>query len=300
MILKIKEKNNFLDISNEFSSFENSSIVILQAGYEHSVSWGKNTSAGPEDIINSSAYVEFFDDEFQRELCFDKGIATFESIELNNKVPKEVIKVIENCVKECLDNDKFVVTLGGEHTISIAPILAHYKKFPSISILQFDAHSDLRQSYQNSIYSHASIMARVCEFFPIDRITQVGIRALCREEYEFIKNNNVKTFFASSIRRGIYGKDWQKKIVDTLNDKIYITFDVDYFDPSMMPATGTPEPDGFFYNETLEVFREIINANKEIIGFDVVEYAPLENLHHTGITVARLIYKILNFAFYKK
>lgn len=300
MNLKIREKNNFLDISNEFSSFENSSIVILQAGYEHSVSWGKNTLAGPEDIINSSAYVEFFDDEFERELCFDKGIATFENIEFNNKTPQEVINDIEESVTECLNYDKFVVTLGGEHTISIAPILAHYKKYPNISLLQFDAHSDLRQSYQNSKYSHASVMARVCEFFPNDRITQVGIRALCQEEYEFIKKNNIKTFFASSIRRGIYGKNWQKKIVETLNDKIYITFDVDYFDPSMMPSTGTPEPDGFFYNETLEIFREIIKAKKEIVGFDVVEYAPIENLHHAGMTVARLIYKILNFAFYKR
>ena len=166
-----------------------------------------------------------------------------------------------------------------------------------MSILHFDAHSDLRDSYEGSKYSHASIMARVAEFFPNDRITQVGIRAQCIEESQFIKENKINTFYASAIRRGIHGKNWQEKVVDTLGEKVYITFDVDYFDPAIMPSTGTPEPDGFLYSETLDIFRLMQQKGKKIIGFDVVELAPVEGVHHPDITTARLIYKMLNFAF---
>jgi len=299
MILPIKEKNNFLDLDQAFSSYDNSSIAIIPAGFEYSVSWGKNTSYGPDDIIKSSAYVEFFDEELQKELCFDKGIVTLENMNFHDKNPLQALDLIKRYTEKCLDDGKYVVTLGGEHTIAIAPIAAHYHKYPDMSILQFDAHSDLRQSYQDSEYSHASAMARVCDFFPPERITQVGIRALCKEEYDLINKYNIKTFYASSIRNGLYGDQWQKAVTDTLSNNIYITFDVDFFDPSIIPATGTPEPNGFLYHETLNVFREISKANKNIIGFDIVEYAPIDNLHHAGLTIARLIYKILNFAFYK-
>ena len=166
-----------------------------------------------------------------------------------------------------------------------------------MSILHFDAHSDLRDSYEDSKYSHACFMARVIEFFPPEKVIQVGIRAQCIEEAQLIKEKGIKTFYASAIRRNLHGENWQKKVVDTLSDEIYITFDIDYFDPSIMPSTGTPEPDGFFYNETLEVFREINKQKKKIIGFDVVELAPIETLHHANLTTARLVYKLLNYAF---
>jgi agmatinase len=193
-----------------------------------------------------------------------------------------------------------VVTLGGEHTISTAPIRAHFEKHPAMSILHFDAHSDLREEYEGSIYSHASFMARVAEFFPPRRITQVGIRAQCIEESHFIKEKLVNTFYASEIRRGLHNANWQQAVVDSLEDEVYITFDVDFFDPAIMPATGTPEPDGFLYSETLDIFREIVRQGKKIIGFDVVELAPMDGLPHPNLTTARLIYKLLNFAFAKK
>ncbi|MCX6146290.1 MAG: agmatinase [Candidatus Kapabacteria bacterium] len=293
----LNSENNFLAIDIEHSSIENSKIVIVSAPYEHTVSYGGGTKNGPEAIIKASAYVEFYDDEFDRELCFEKGIATLEPINFDLAKDGMALFMIENQVTKLLDLDKFVVTLGGEHTISTAPIRAHALIYPNMSVLQFDAHSDLRHEYQESVYSHACIMARVVEFLPTQKITQVGIRAQCKEEAEFIKTNGINTFYASGIKRGLYGQNWGKSVVDSLADDIYITFDVDFFDPSIMPSTGTPEPDGFLYNDALEIFREIKRQGKRIIGFDVVELAPRENLQHPDLTTARLIYKIMNFAF---
>ena len=288
---------NFLAIEKEFSELNNSRIAIVSAPYEHSVSYGKGASKGPNEILKASAYVEFYDDEFENELCFEKGIATIKPIEFHNKKNKEALELIKNQVDELLSLNKFVVTLGGEHTISIAPIEAHFRKYPDMCILHLDAHSDLRESYEDSIYSHACFMARVIEFFPPERVTQVGIRALCIEEAQLIKEKKINTFYASSVRCQIHGENWQKKIVALLGKTIYVTFDVDYFDPAIIPATGTPEPDGFLYNETLEIFRKINKAGKKIVGFDVVELAPISGLHHPNLTTARLVYKLLNFAF---
>ncbi len=299
MDLKILDiDNNFLAIEEEYSNLNDSEIVILSAPYEHTVSYGGGAEKGPEAIIKASAYVEFYDNETDQELCFDKGIATLQPINLSEIKDKEAIDKISNYVTELINMNKFVVTLGGEHTISTAPIWAHFQKYPNMCVLQFDAHSDLRHSYQDSIYSHASIMARVAEFFPNNKIHQVGIRAQCKEEALFIKDNQINTYYASDLRTNKYGTNWQKTIVDNLSDEIYITFDVDFFDPSIMPATGTPEPDGFLYSETLDVLREIRKQGKKIVGLDVVELAPVEGLHHCDLTTARLIYKILNLKYY--
>ncbi|MCX7736852.1 MAG: agmatinase [Candidatus Kapabacteria bacterium] len=293
----LDSSRNFLAIDKEYSNLEDSKIVIVSAPYEHTVSYGKGASFGPEEILKASAFVEFYDDEFDRELCFDVGITTLEPLDFNNLINEDALFLIEKTVSNLIDLDKFVITLGGEHTISSAPILSHFKKYPDMCLLHFDAHSDLRDSYEGSKYSHASVMARVCEFFPPERIVQVGIRAQCKEEADFIKEKKIKTFYSSAIRRKIHGENWQKQIVNSLGDLIYISFDVDYFDPSIIPATGTPEPDGFLYSETLDIFREINKAGKKIIGFDVVELSKIEGLSHPSLTTARLIYKLLNFAF---
>lgn len=292
-------ETNFLAIEDEYSNFAQSQIAILPAGYEHSVSYGKGTSLAPEEILAASAFVEFYDDEFERELCFDVGVATIEPVNFGDYVNRQALDILEKKVDELLNHNKFVVTIGGEHTISTAPIASHFKKYPDMSVLHFDAHSDLRLEYEENPYSHASFMARVIEFFPPEKITQVGIRAQCIEEAQLIKEKKINTFYASAIRRGKHGQNWQKAVVDTLSDTIYITFDLDYFDPAIIPATGTPEPDGFLYSETLDIFREINLQGKRIIGFDVVELAPIKDLHHPNLTSARLIYKLLNFAFTK-
>ncbi|MDX9789725.1 MAG: agmatinase [Candidatus Kapaibacterium sp.] len=294
MISTIGIDGNFLAIEPEYSNYEKSEIAIISAPYEHTVSYGEGAGRGPEAILDASAYVEFYDDECRRELCFEKGIATLEAIDFKGKTDKTALDMIENLVDQTIRDGKFAVTLGGEHTISTAPIAAHFKHYPTMSLLHFDAHSDLRDSYQGTKYSHASFMARVAEFFPSERITQVGIRAQCKEEAEFIEENKINTFYASAIRRGLHGSNWQQQVVDSLGDKVYCTFDVDYFDPAIMAATGTPEPDGFMYSETIDIFRLFKKSGKKLIGLDLVELAPSNNHKHCDLTVARLIYKILN------
>lgn len=291
---------NFLSIEQQYRTPETAGIAIVSAPYEHTVSYGGGTKGGPKAIIDASAYVEFYDDETDRELCFDVGIATMKPIAFGRAVDAKALALIQRDVERSLDQGQFVVTLGGEHTISSAPIAAHYKRYPKMSVLQFDAHSDLRDEYEGSPYSHASVMARVCEFMSPSRVTQVGIRALCKEEREFIRQNKVNTFFASALHAGKHGSNWAKRVVETLSDDVYITFDVDALDPSIMPSTGTPEPDGLTYNEAIQVVREVVNSGRRIVGLDVVELAPVKGLTHPDLTTARLVYKILNLAYSAK
>jgi agmatinase len=292
---------NFLGLETEASSYDSSKVVILSAPYEKTVSYGGGTAKGPAAIISASQYVEFLDDEFFRELCFDVGIATLPALNFGSKAGKAMLNQLHKTVAQQIEAGKFVVTLGGEHTISTAPIMAHYAKYPKMSVLHFDAHSDLRQQYSGTPYSHACFMARVAdEKFPMKRVVQVGIRAQEKAEYDLTKKLGVQTFYATQIRRGTHGANWQKSVIDALpSNEVYVTFDVDYFDPAIMPSTGTPEPDGFQWNETMQIFREIRKAKKKIIGFDVVELAPDAKLPHATYLAAKLVYRMLNFAFAK-
>ena len=285
-------KKNFLAIEEKVSNYKDSKIAILPVPYEATTTYGKGTSKGPMAILDASHYVEFFDEEMNRELCFEKGICSVKALELKGRKDKKALDFIyENIVKLIKDN-KFVVTLGGEHTISIAPIKAHFDNFKNLSVLHFDAHSDLRDEYENSKYSHACFMSRVAEF--TKDITQVGIRAQCIEEYKYIKENNIKTFYAFEIRNGKYGRNWEDKIINTLKKNVYVTFDVDYFDPSIMPSTGTPEPDGFLWSETVKLLKKL-GEKKNVVGFDVVELAPRKDFAFPDFLTAKLIYKMLNY-----
>lgn len=286
-------KQNFLAIDKEISSFRNSKIVVVQAPYEHTVSYGGGTKNGPKAIITASHYVEFYDDELDRELCKDVGIATLPPIQFGKKSDAKAMKMIQEQVEQLLAADKFVVTLGGEHTITQATVAAHLTKYPTMSVLQFDAHSDLRESYQGSKYSHASVMARVCELMDPKKVVQVGIRAQCIEESRFIKEEGVNTFYAHMLRGGF---NWSDGVLDALADEVYITFDVDGFDPSIMPSTGTPEPNGLYWAETMHLLRRV-GEKKNIVGFDVVEFAPVRGVHHADLTAAKLTYKLMNYAF---
>jgi len=189
-------KSNFLAIDKEYSSFDNSEIVIYSAPLENTVSYGSGTKNGPKEILKASHYIEFYDEELKRELCFEKGIATLPISNFDKLESKKAIDKIEKDVTNLINNNKFVVMLGGEHTVTLGSVLAHHKKYKDLSILQFDAHSDLRESYEGSIYSHASVMHRVYEFNK--NIVQVGIRAQCKEEGDLIKKDKITsllTFF---------------------------------------------------------------------------------------------------------
>lgn len=288
-------KENFLAIGKEVSTFTSSKIVVLPAPYEHTVSYGGGARRGPAGIISASHFVEFYDDELDRELCNDAGIATLPAIRFGKNIHAKAIDLLYRQVRALLEQDKFVVTLGGEHTISQAPIKAHLEKYPDLSVLQFDAHSDLRDSYEGSKYSHASVMARVCEFLNPARIVQVGIRAQCIEEARFIRRHGMTTLYAHQIR-GALRDSWQQRALEKLSGHVYVTFDVDGFDPSIMPSTGTPEPNGLNWPETMQLLRQV-GEHKMIVGFDVVELAPVKGVTHPDLTAARLTYKMMNYAF---
>ena len=294
LIKELGIRKNFLAIEKEYSNYNDSQIVIVSAPLEKTVSYGKGTARGPEEILKASHYVEFYDEEQTRELCFEKGICTLEPMNLQKLSIEKSLNKIHKEVAKHIDAGKFVVTLGGEHSLSTAPIMAHYERFPNISILQIDAHSDLRQSYEGSKYSHASVMARVAEFN--SNIVQVGIRAQSKDEADFRKEKQIKTFYSREIKLGMYGDNWQELVVRNLSENVYITFDVDGFDPSLMPATGTPEPGGLFWDETMNLLK-LIGLEKTIVGFDVVELAPNKFHPSSNFIAAKLVYKILNFAF---
>lgn len=290
--LSIKE--NFLAIEKEYSSFENSKIAILPAPYEKTTSYGKGTAKGPKAILDASHYVEFFDEETVKEVCFSTGIASMKALDFKNLSGKKALDHLYYSVKELIDAGKFVITLGGEHSISTAPIQAHFDSYPELSILHFDAHSDLREEYEGSKYSHASFAARVSEF--TTKITQIGIRAQCKEEYEYIKAKGINTFYAHEIRNAGFDDALITKMINTLDKNVYITFDVDYFDPSIMPSTGTPEPNGFYWDETMRLLKRVC-GERNLVGFDVVELAPRKDFTFPDFLTAKLIYKILNYKF---
>jgi agmatinase len=289
-------KNNFLALEKKYSSYKDSEIVIIQAPLEKTVSYGKGTKGGPKGILKASHFVEFFDEELNKEICFEKGICTLEAIKFGKLSTKKSIEKIYKEVKKQIEQGKFVITLGGEHSLSSAPIKAHFEKYDNLSVLQIDAHSDFRNTYEGSKYSHASVMARVAEF--TKEIVQVGIRAQCKEEYDFIKENKINTFYARGIREDKYTKKWQNKVLESLKENVYITFDVDGFDPSVISATGTPEPGGLLWDETMNLLK-LIGANRKIVGFDVVELAPNSKDVSSDFNAAKLVYKLLNYSFLK-
>lgn len=293
-IKTLGEKENFLGLEEKYSSFNKSKIIILPCPYERTTSYGKGTSEGPNAILKSSHYVEYFDDETKKEICFEQGISVLKPLNFGKLNDEKSLELIYKNVKTLIEQGKFVVTFGGEHTISSPIIRAHFERYKNLSVLQLDAHSDLRNEYEGTKYSHACFASRVAEF--TTDITQAGIRALSKEEYDFIKKKKIRIFFAHRIRQRGFNKKFIEKVIKTLNKNIYITFDIDYFDPSIMPSTGTPEPNGFYWDETMRMLRKIIKK-RNLVGFDVVELAPKRSTTFPDYLAAKLVYKILNYKF---
>jgi agmatinase len=290
-------EKNFLGIEDEQSTYEKAKIVILPVPYERTVSYGGGTKHGPQAIIEASHQTEFYDEETGREVFRELGIATLPPLRFGTKKEEAILEDIYQATRALLHDKKFVVTLGGEHTISQATIAAHAEKYKDLSVLQIDAHSDLRESYQGNKYSHACVMARVCEFIDPKRLVQIGIRAQSVEEARFIRRSGVHTLFAHGIRNGSYSKivkDWDDLAIQNLSPHVYVTFDVDGLDPSIMPSTGTPEPNGLFWAETMRLLRKL-GKRKRVVGCDIVELAPVKGVHHPDQTTAKLVSKMINY-----
>lgn len=275
---------NFLGIDETYTNADQSRVVIIPVPLERTTSYGKGTRLGPEAIIKASSYVELYDEEYDYE-AYKAGIYTASAIDLNGSV-EEVFERITGKFSQFLKKKQFVIGLGGEHAVSFPIYRAFHQHFDQLSVLQLDAHSDLRDSYEDSIYSHAAVMRRIYELN--ESIVQVGIRSQCVEEAQFIKANNIATYYAHQLYQGGLNED----IINHLKPNVYITIDVDYFDPSIMPSTGTPEPGGGLWYETLALLSEVFKK-RNVVGFDVVELAPQEQVYHPDFLAAKLIYKLI-------
>jgi agmatinase len=281
-------KTNFGDLPKANSTLKTSQVVILPVPYDGTSTWGKGADIGPEAILEASANMELYDIETASEV-YKKNIFTAKPV-IEKGAPEKMVKKVELAASEFLKQNKFVVTLGGEHSVTAGVVSAYAKKFKNLSVLQLDAHSDLRPEYHGSKYNHACVMSRVRELCPI---VQVGIRSMDIIEKPFIDKTRV--FFAENI----YNKtNWMEKAISKLTDQVYITIDLDVFDPSILPSTGTPEPGGLGWYQVLEFLKKV-SKKKNVVGFDIVELCPNKNEKSSDFLAAKLVYKLLSYKFEK-
>ena len=286
----LSNKKGFLGIDNKFSI--NEKAIVIPFGLEKTVSYGSGTKNGPKEIIKASHQVELYDEEFNCEPFKKIGIKTIKPFKINNNI-KIALNQISELNERILSKKKFPLTLGGEHSITPGCIKPFVKKFNKILILHFDAHADLRNSYNNQKFSHASAIRRCLDHKNVSLVS-FGIRNISKEEVPYIKKNSkrIEIFWAKDKKK------WNlKKFKRIISNKIvYLTFDVDGFDSSLMPATGTPEPGGLFWDETLEILK-IAAKNSNIVGADINELAPIKGFNSYNFLVAKLAYKILSYKF---
>ncbi|MBS0585368.1 MAG: agmatinase [Verrucomicrobia bacterium] len=280
--------NNFLNISEEYASLEHASTVILPIPFDHTTSYQKGTNKGPEAIIEASSYVELFDIETEVE-AYKQGIHTAKAV--SAKTSEEMLKAVYTRVKEFLDQGKFVVSLGGEHSISEPIIRAHTDRFGPLTVLQLDAHADLMPALGGNPLSHGSVMARTRENKAVDRIVSVGIRSMDIEEFNVAEKEN--TFYAHDVLATPLDA-FIEKVLKRLSPNVYITFDLDVFDSSLMPSTGTPEPGGLFWHHIMPLLKRVAKECN-IVGFDIVELMPLAHLKAPDFLAAKAIYKMLSY-----
>tara|TARA_B100001996_G_scaffold382273_1_gene373673 strand:+ start:2093 stop:2971 length:879 start_codon:yes stop_codon:yes gene_type:complete len=281
---------SFLGINNKKKL--KSKVVIVPFGLENTVTYGRGTKKGPREIIKASHQLELFDEDLGYEISDKISIETLKIKPIKKNTPQalaDLEKITLNIIKE----KKFPLIIGGEHTLTLGAISALNKLTRPITIVQFDAHTDLRNSYQSKKYSHACVMRR-CLDLKHTNIISIGIRSTSKSEMSFIKKNNsrINIFFAKDK------ETWDLKKIAKLvkNQNVYITFDVDTFDPSLVPATGTPEPGGLFWDETINLLK-IITSSSNIVGCDINELAPIQNHNASNFIVAKLTYKLIGLIF---
>ena len=289
----LSNKNGFLGIDNKFDIKQKS--VVIPFGLEKTVSYGGGTKNGPKEIIKASHQVELYDEELNCEPFKVIGVKTIKPFKINKNINK-ALKQISLLNQKSIEKNLFPLTLGGEHSITAGCIEPFVKSYKNVTILQFDAHADLRNSYNNQKYSHASAMRRCLDFKNVDLIS-IGIRNISKEEIPFLKKNDsrIKIFWAKDQKK------WNLKYFKRLikNKNVYLTFDVDGLDSSIMPATGTPEPGGLFWYETLSLIKTTFK-NANVIGADINELAPIKGFNSYNFLVAKLAYKILAYKFFLK
>ena len=286
----LSNKNGFLGIDNKFNFKEK--VIVVPFGLEKTVSYGGGTRNGPKEIIKASHQVELYDEELNCEPFKKIGIKTLKPFKIKKNV-KKALSVMSKINQDILGKKLFPMTLGGEHSITPGCIAPFAKKFKNICLLHFDAHADLRDSYNGEKFSHASAIRR-CLDYPNVSVISFGIRNISKEEIPFLKRNSkrIKIFWAKDKSKWDLNKF--KRLIK--NKNVYITFDVDGLDSGIMPATGTPEPGGLFWDETLNILK-IAAKNSNIVGADLNELSPIKGFNSYNFLAAKLVYKILSYKF---
>ena len=277
---------NYAGIEDKFSEYEFASTLLQSIPYDGTSTWGKGADIGFAAFLEASENMEVYDIETDSEV-YQTGIHILPEIDENSS-PKAVYDIVKRTTEELLKSEKFLTFFGGEHAISIGVIDAFRNKYKDLTILQLDAHADLRRSYMDSEYNHACALHRASQH---TNLIQVGIRSMDSSEKEFM--NTEKCFFAHEIMNNV---DWMEDSLALMTENIYLTIDLDVLDPSIMPATGTPEPGGLDWYTTMEYLRKVF-ASRNIVGFDIVEFAPIAALSAPAFLVAKMYYKLLSYKF---
>lgn len=266
--------------------YEESKIIVLPVPYDETSTWMKGSDKGPDAILEASPNLEFFDVETMSEAHLS-GIHTADPV-TEKETPEKLVNEVYRRILSLLDDNKFPVTIGGNHTVPMGVFRAVAEKYDDLTILQLDAHADLRPEYEGSPLNHACAMARAREYAPI---VQVGIRSMSKEELPYLDRERM--FFSHQLYSD---KSLYKNALEKLSRNVYLTIDLDVFDPSLMPSTGTPEPGGPDYSELMHFLKEVI-ASRNLVGFDVVELCPNENNKAPDFVAAKIIYQLLSYRF---
>ncbi|WP_086477528.1 MULTISPECIES: agmatinase [Arenibacter] len=282
----MKTTNNYAGIPDEFAQLEKAKVVLIPVPYDGTSTWGKGADKGPQAFLEASENMELYDIETDTEV-YQQGIYLAKPVDENSS-PEAMVNAVHKTTKAYIKRNKFVTLFGGEHSISIGTIRAFNECFDNLTVLHIDAHADLRKSYEGTPYNHA---CAVHEASQTTNLIQVGIRSMDAIERTFMDEE--KTFFAHDMVQDTY---WVDKVIDLMTDNVFITFDLDALDPSIMPSTGTPEPGGLFYYETLEFLKQVF-SEKNVVGFDMVELCPNEQEKSSDFLAAKLYYKMLSYKF---
>ena len=277
---------NYAGIADEFAQLETAKVVLIPVPYDGTSTWGKGADKGPEAFLEASENMELYDIETDSEV-YKQGIHLTDVVTENGS-PETMVNAVHKLAKEYIKRNKFVTLFGGEHSISIGGIRAFNECFDNLTVLHIDAHADLRESYEGTKYNHA---CAVNEASQTTNLIQVGIRSMDAIERTFMDDE--KTFFAHDMANDEY---WIDKVIDLMTENVFITFDLDALDPSILPSTGTPEPGGLFWYETLEFLKQVFEE-KNVVGFDIVELCPNSQDKSSDFLAAKLYYKMLSYKF---
>ncbi len=286
----LSQRKGFLGY--DASQNTNHKVVVVPFGLEKTVSYGRGTKNGPKEIIKASHQVELFDEELNKEPYKEIGIKTLKPFLIKKEI-KSALNQLTKINEKILTNNKFPLIFGGEHSLTVGSIKPFVKKYDEITLLHFDAHADLRESYNGEKYSHASAIKRCLDFKNV-KVISFGIRNLSQSEMNFYKKNQNRI----EIFWGKDKKNWDlRRLKNIFKEKnVYITFDVDGLDASIMPATGTPEPGGLLWEDVLPIIKKVCQISN-VIGVDINELAPIKNFDSYNFLVAKLAYKILSYIF---